>query len=124
MKQADLGFNLSTKGTRKLVPLDEMNRVVPRSALTALVEPHYPIGKTGRPPMGIETILRIHFLQQRFGLSDPAMERRTTYRYTGSSPASKSRRDACPTRARSCADLSPNLRAGVLPLKEQPECKA
>ena len=39
-----------------------------------LIEPHYPRGKTGRPPFGIETMLRIHFLQQWFGLSDPAME--------------------------------------------------
>jgi IS5 family transposase len=74
MKQADLGLNLSTKRTRKREFLDEMNRVVPWSALTALIEPHYPKGKTGRPPMGIETMLRIHFLQQWFGLSDPAME--------------------------------------------------
>jgi transposase, IS5 family len=51
-----------------------MNRVVPWSALTALIEPHYPKGKTGRPPMGVETMLRIHFLQQWLGLSDPAME--------------------------------------------------
>jgi transposase, IS5 family len=38
------------------------------------VEPHYPKAKTGRPPFGIETMLRIHYLQQWFGLSDPAME--------------------------------------------------
>jgi transposase, IS5 family len=39
-----------------------------------IVEPHYPRAKTGRPPFGIETMLRIHYLQQWFGLSDPAME--------------------------------------------------
>jgi IS5 family transposase len=48
--------------------------VVPWAELIALIEPHYPKGKTGRPPMGIATMLRIHFLQQWFGLSDPAME--------------------------------------------------
>ncbi len=74
MKQADLGLNLSTKRTRKREFLDEMNRVVPWAALVELIGPHYPKGKTGRPPMGIETMLRIHFLQQWFGLSDPAME--------------------------------------------------
>ena len=74
MKQADLGLNLSTKRTRKREFLDEMNRVVPWAALVELIDPHYPKGKTGRPPMGIETMLRIHFLQQWFGLSDPAME--------------------------------------------------
>ena len=74
MKQSDLGLKLSTKRTRKREFLDEMQRVVPWAELIALIEPHYPKGKTGRPPMGIETMLRIHFLQQWFGLSDPAME--------------------------------------------------
>jgi len=36
--------------------------------------PHMPPGKTGRPPYPAELLLRIHFLQQWFGLSDPAME--------------------------------------------------
>jgi transposase, IS5 family len=74
MKQADLGLNLSTKRTRKREFLDEMNRVVPWSELNALIEPHYPKGKTGRPPMGLDVMLRVHLLQQWFGLSDPAME--------------------------------------------------
>jgi IS5 family transposase len=74
MKQVDLGLKLSTKRTRKREFLDEMQRVVPWAELIALIEPHYPKGKTGRPPMGIATMLRIHFLQQWFGLSDPAME--------------------------------------------------
>jgi len=74
MKQADLGLNLSTRKTRKREFLDEMNRVVPWAALIALIEPHYPKGKTGRPPFSILVMLRIHFLQQWFGLSDPAME--------------------------------------------------
>ena len=74
MKQSDLGLKLSTKRTRKREFLDEMQRVLPWAELIALIEPHYPKGKTGRPPMGIATMLRIHFLQQWFGLSDPAME--------------------------------------------------
>jgi transposase, IS5 family len=74
MKQASLGLNLNTKRTRKRVFLEEMNRVVPWAALVALVSPHYPKGATGRPPMGIEVMLRVHYLQQWFGLSDPAME--------------------------------------------------
>jgi IS5 family transposase len=74
MKQSDLGLKLSTKRTRKREFLDEMQRVVPWAELIALIEPHYPKGKTGRPPIGIATMLRIHFLQQWFGLSDPAME--------------------------------------------------
>jgi IS5 family transposase len=64
----------STKKTRKREFLDEMDRVVPWGALVQIVEPHAPRAKTGRPPFAIETMLRIHCLQQRFGLSDPAME--------------------------------------------------
>src|ERR1700744_4369379 len=51
-----------------------MRRVVPWPRLIALIEPHYPKGKTGRPPFPIATMLQIHFMQQWFGLSDPAME--------------------------------------------------
>lgn len=74
MKQADLGLNLSRKRTRKREFLEEMQRVVPWVDLIALIEPHYPKARTGRPPMGIDVMLRIHLLQQWFGLSDPAME--------------------------------------------------
>jgi len=74
MKQLGLGLNLSTKKTRKREFLEEMERVVPWAVLVQIVEPHYPKAKTGRPPFGIETMLHIHYLQQWFGLSDPAME--------------------------------------------------
>ncbi len=74
MKQTRLDLNLSTKKTRKREFLEDMERVVPWLALVQIVEPHYPRAKTGRPPFAIETMLRIHYLQQWFGLSDPAME--------------------------------------------------
>ena len=74
MKQLGLGLNLSTKKTRKREFLEEMERVVPWAVLVQVVEPYYPKAKTGRPPFGIETMLRIHYLQQWFALSDPAME--------------------------------------------------
>ena len=74
MKQLGLGLNLSTKKTRKARFLDEMERVVPWAALVQIVEPHCPRAKTGRPPFPVETMLRIHYLQQWFCLSDPAME--------------------------------------------------
>ncbi len=74
MKQADLGLNLSTKKTRKREFLDEMDRVVPWEALIALIELHYPKSRTGRPPTPLPVMLRVHLLQQWFGLSDPAME--------------------------------------------------
>lgn len=77
MKQISLaatGFEIVTKRTRKREFLDEMNQVVPWAELIALIEPHAPAGKTGRPPFAVATMLRIHFMQQWFGLSDPAME--------------------------------------------------
>jgi IS5 family transposase len=51
-----------------------MERVVPRSALCRLIEPFYPKPGNGRPPIGIERMLRIYFLQHWFNLSDPAVE--------------------------------------------------
>lgn len=76
MKQISLGtgFEMSAKRTRKRVFLEEMERVVPWTELVAQIVPHMPSGKTGRPPYPAELLLRIHFLQQWFGLSDPAME--------------------------------------------------
>ena len=74
MKQSDLGLNLTTKRTRKREFLDEMERVVPWADLVALIAPYAPEGKRGRPPFAVEAMLRIHFMQQWFTLSDPAME--------------------------------------------------
>ena len=77
MKQLTLataGFERYVKTTRRAVFLAEMERVVPWSALCALVEPFYPKPGNGRPPVGVERMLRIYFLQQWFNLSDPAVE--------------------------------------------------
>ncbi|WP_296494510.1 IS5 family transposase [Rhodoferax sp.] len=72
--QASLGLSLSVRKTRKATFLEQMDRVVPWSRLVDLIAPHYPAGRTGRPPFELETMLRTHFLQQWFNLSDPAME--------------------------------------------------
>jgi IS5 family transposase len=74
MKQAALNLNLSVKKTRKQVFLEQMDQVVPWAALVELIAPYYPEGRTGRPPFSLLTMLRIHFMQQWFTLSDPAME--------------------------------------------------
>ena len=79
MKQLSLGesgFERKTKRTRKREFLDEMNLVVPWAELVSLIAPHAPTpgAKGGRPPFAVETMLRIHFVQQWFNLSDPAME--------------------------------------------------
>src|SRR5689334_9104182 len=62
------------KVTRRERFLSEMNRVVPWERLVGLIQPHYPTGKRGRPPMGVEKMLRIYFLQQWYGLADEALE--------------------------------------------------
>jgi transposase, IS5 family len=77
MKQISLsqtGFELASKRTRKRIFLEQMERVTPWDKLTALITPHAPSGNTGRPPFAVGTLLKIHFMQQWFGLSDPAME--------------------------------------------------
>ena len=71
----DAEYNGKRKRTRREVFLAEMDQVVPWKGLLALIEPHYPkAGRAGRQPYAMETMLRIHFLQQWYALSDPAME--------------------------------------------------
>jgi IS5 family transposase len=77
MKQLTLAavrFDRYAKTTRRAPFLAEMERVVPWSALCALIEPFYPKPGNGRPPVGIERMLRLYFLQQWFNLLDPAVE--------------------------------------------------
>ena len=77
MKQltlATVGFERYAKTTRRATFLTEMERVVQRPALCGLIEPFYPKPGNGRPPVGVERMLRIYFLQHWFNLSDPAVE--------------------------------------------------
>ena len=77
MKQttfASLAWNAKGRTTRRERFLAEMNAVVPWPRLTALIEPHYPKGTSGRPPMPLERMLRVYFMQQWFNLSDPQAE--------------------------------------------------
>jgi IS5 family transposase len=74
MKQASLGLGQSSKRTRRRAFLEEMDRVVPWTELVSLISPFMPEGRRGRPPFAVEVMLRIHFMQQWFNLSDPAME--------------------------------------------------
>lgn len=71
---ASLAWNQKGKVTRRERFLGEMDGVIPWSRLLGLIEPHYPQGVVGRPRHGLETMLRIYFLQQWFDLSDPAAE--------------------------------------------------
>ena len=62
------------KQTRRDKFLAEMEQVVPWPRLVERLRPLYPKGERGRPPIGLERMLRIHFLQQWYGLADGAME--------------------------------------------------
>ena len=67
---------MKNKFTRRELFLAEMEAVVPWGRLQALIAPHYPkVGPNGgRPPMLLETMLRIDFLQNWYALSDPMAE--------------------------------------------------
>lgn len=66
MKQtafASLAWNAKGRTTRRERFLAEINAVVPWARLTALIEPHYPKGGGGRPPMPLERMLRVYLMQ-------------------------------------------------------------
>jgi IS5 family transposase len=71
---ADAEYAGKRKKTRREVFLEEMEQVVPWKALLKLIEPHYPVAGRGRRPYPLESILRVHLMQNWFALSDPAME--------------------------------------------------
>jgi len=77
MKQAsfsDLGYNHKKKTTRKERFLSEMNEILPWKQLLKPILKNYPKPGNGRRPIPAETMLRLYFMQQWYGLSDPAME--------------------------------------------------
>jgi IS5 family transposase len=67
-------FQRKKRRTRREAFLDEMERVMPWAEVFAVVEPHYPKGERGRPPVGLERILRMYFVQQWNGFSDEGVE--------------------------------------------------
>jgi IS5 family transposase len=77
MKQQTLaGFEKYGKTTRRAQFLADMDRIIPWAELAAVIEPVYPkvSEQGGRPPIALERMLRIYFLQLWFNLSDPAVE--------------------------------------------------
>lgn len=72
---ADGGFDKYRKKTRKEQFLSEMEQIIPWQQLAEAIAPYYPKAQgAGRPPVGLERMLRIHFIQHWFALSDPAAE--------------------------------------------------
>ena len=67
-------FAAKKKTTRREKFLGRMEEVIPWKQLLAVIEPHYPKGQRGCPPIGLERMLRVYFLQQWYGLADEALE--------------------------------------------------
>lgn len=72
---AQAEYDKKKKRTRRQLFLEKMEQVVPWARLMEVIEPHYPqSGKRGRPPIGLEPMLRMYFVQQWYGLADEAVE--------------------------------------------------
>ena len=74
MSFSDAEFEGKRKKTRREIFLAEMAQVIPWSQIEAVIEPVYPKPGKGRRPYPLQTMLRIHFMQQWYNMSDPAME--------------------------------------------------
>jgi transposase, IS5 family len=71
---SEIGISLRRKQTRRRVFLDQMAAVVPWGRFEQLIIPRYLVAGRGRRPYPLRSMLKIHFMQQWFGLSDLAME--------------------------------------------------
>lgn len=77
MRQISFGdseYLAKKKKTRREIFLEEMEQVIPWANLLKIIEPHYPVAGRGRQPYPLPTMLRVHLMQNWFGLSDPGME--------------------------------------------------
>lgn len=70
----DAEYASKKKTTRREVFLAEMDKVVPWDSLLKVIAPFYPVAGRGRRPYPVQAMLRVHLMQNWFGLSDPAME--------------------------------------------------
>lgn len=73
MDQNDL-YEKYRKPTRRDTFLAQMEALVPWAELCSVIEPHYPKAGNGRPPVGLERMLRMYFVQHWFNLADEACE--------------------------------------------------
>ena len=77
MKQGtfpDIEYSCRKKKTKREEFLENMDEIIPWEEWACVIEPYYPRGKRGRPPMGIENMLRMYLVQILFNLSHPATE--------------------------------------------------
>jgi len=81
MKQqtfSDIEYLGRKKKTKREEFLESMDKIIPWEYWVGLIRPYYPDGKRGRPPKGIETMLRMYLMQTWFSLSDAGIEDATT----------------------------------------------
>jgi transposase, IS5 family len=71
---ASLAYENKKKRTRREKFLQEMDQVIPWEELLQIIKQYYPKAGNGRQAMPLGRMLRIYFMQQWYGLSDPAME--------------------------------------------------
>ena len=71
---SDIEYSNRKRKTKRERFLEMMDKIIPWEAFVELVRPHYYAGKRGRPPVGIEIMLRMYFLQTWFSLSDEVVE--------------------------------------------------
>ena len=74
MTFSDVEYSGRKKVTQKERFLREMDAIIPWTSLVAKIAAYYPAGKRGRPPRGIEIMLRMYLLQIWFNLSDEGLE--------------------------------------------------
>ena len=74
MSFGDSEYASKRKRTRRETFLAEMEQIIPWTILLNLIEPVYPKAGNGRPPYPLKAMLKVHLMQNWFGLSDPAME--------------------------------------------------
>jgi IS5 family transposase len=71
---SEVEFAAKKRRTRRERFLDQIEVATPWALLVQQIEPFYPKGERGRPPIGIERMLRMYIVQQCFGLADDATE--------------------------------------------------
>jgi IS5 family transposase len=74
LAMANKGFERHRKTTKRAEFLARMEALMPWAEFCALIEPHYPKAGNGRPPVGLERMLRMYFIANWFNLADEACE--------------------------------------------------
>ena len=71
---SDVEYSLRKRTSKREEFLRVMDDIIPWEEWVAYIKPYYPSGQRGRPPMGIEKMLRMYLLQCWFTLSDEGIE--------------------------------------------------